>query len=157
MPSMYRSVHKEGRLSHVLNQSLQSMAELRDELIAWKLGMGGTALIHRDSYQDLCKAIEQIQHIPAELSTPKSVGRIKVEYTQLVSQDKRRRVSRVKRIHNARTALIDICNTLRTPKYHDVSECIDTLTEIESFMLWFTDLADHIPWRFEKRPKQRRS
>lgn len=147
VPSMYREVSREGRLADALGQSLASIAEVRDELIKWQLGQKGSALVYRKSYEQLCKAIVCINPIPLDIHIPAGRGDTIIHYTQLISTDKRRRISREKRLENAKM-MIGACleKAILPPKIY--SELLEISWRLQCI---------EIPWRFEKKPKRMKS
>lgn len=157
MPSIYREVVREGRLDYVVGQSLATIGDVLKELIAWKLGQEGSALVYRKSYKQLCDAIDILSRIPKKIDVPDKIKDIIIEHKESVSTDKRRKVSRVRRLSNAQVIIYEIDELmphyLQPNLYPLDNQFLYDLATTTSALLIAVDL---IPWRFEKKPKQMR-
>ncbi len=153
MPSMYREVKVAGRLEGVLIHALDVVQQVKEELIAWRVGQGGSGLVHRKSYKQLCDAIDILERIPKTINIPDALKDIDVEYIQKVSTDKRRKPSRVVRLENALQILNGIDEVL--PYHARPLVMLRVLHDIAVATAALIIAPDLIPWRFEKKPKRR--
>ena len=151
---LYKTIQCEGRLDEVLSNALLSIRIVRDELIAWKLGMGGTALVHRKSYKPLCDAIDMLNKVETGyFIVPDYVAGINITYEEYEITDKRKKISRVKHLENAHnmiSAIDDIIPHYAAPNNQAHNQFLYNLAVISTAVRIAIDL---IPWRFEKKPK----